>query len=185
MKPQEAIKDSARDSAQTVWEIAPGYTTVQFSVKNFFFFTVEGRFANLTGTIVFDEADLRRSSVEAAVEAASIDTGIKQRDTHLRSKDFLDVERHPRIRFRSASVEKGRDRDTLRVAGELTIKGTSRDVILDVTQVDRSRSPQGEEIAYYTALAEVDRFDFGVSFWPGIIGRKVKVVIHAQAQRQS
>jgi polyisoprenoid-binding protein YceI len=162
MKPQEAIKDSA----QNVWEIASGYTTVQFSVRNFFFFTVEGRFANLTGT-------------------ASIDTGIKQRDTHLRSKDFLDVERHPQIRFRSASVEKGRDRDTLRVAGELTIKGTSRDVVLDVTQVDRSRSPQGEEIAYYTALAEIDRFDFGVSYWPGIIGRKVKVVIHAQAQKQN
>ncbi len=178
-------REVIRDHAQTVWAVEPGYTTVQFSVKTLLFFTVTGSFSDLAGTIVLDETDLHCSSATAAIKAASIDTANKRRDAHLRSADFLDVEKHPEIQFRSTSVEKGRDRDTLRVAGTLTVRGASREVVLDVTQVDHSRSSQGEEIAYYTALAEIDRFEFGVSYGRGLIGRKVKVVLHVQAQRLS
>jgi polyisoprenoid-binding protein YceI len=170
---------------RTTWIITPGYTTVQFSVRRLFFFTIEGQFTDLAGTMALDEADLRRSSVEATIKAASITTGNKRRDAHLRSADFLDTENYPDIRFQSASVERGQDRDTLRIAGPLTIKGTSQTVALDVTMFDRSRSPQGEEVIYYTALTKIDRFDFGINYGRGLIGSIVKIMIQLQALRQN
>jgi polyisoprenoid-binding protein YceI len=173
------------DRAETYWFIEPGYTIAQFSVKNFFFFTVHGRFTEVAGTLICHQSQAHCSSVEATIKAASINTGNKQRDVHLRSKDFLDVDQYPEITFRSTNVKKGRDRDALVVTGTLTIKGISREVVLAVTDVDRSRSPQGEEIAYYSATVEIDRHDFGVSYWRGVIGSKLKIAIHVQAQKQA
>jgi polyisoprenoid-binding protein YceI len=174
----------AENPARNYWVIEPKYTTVQFSIRNFFFFTVTGSFTDFTGTVWLDENDIRLSSVEAVIKAASINTGIKRRDDHLRSSDFLDVEKYPEIRFESTSVERGRDRDALRVTGTLNIRGQSKDLVLNVTETDHSRSPQGEEVAYYVALAEVDRIDFGISYGRGLIGRNVKVTIQVQATKQ-
>jgi len=179
MEPQQS-----KDQAQTLWTIDPKHSVVQFRIKNLFFFTVAGRFADLAGTITLDEADLRRSAVEFTVKAASVETGNRRRDDHLRSADFLEAEKYPAIRFQSTSVEKGRDRDTLRVTGTLTIKGSSREVVLDVTALDRSRSPQGEEVIYYTALAEVDRFDFGIDYGRGLIGSTLKITVQIQALKR-
>jgi polyisoprenoid-binding protein YceI len=106
------------------------------------------------------------------------------RDEHLRGKDFLDAAAYPEIHFQSASVGRGRDRDMLRVNGSLTIKGQSREVALDVTITDRSRSPQGDEILYFAAVAEIDRFDFDVKYARGLIRRTLKVLIQAQATKQ-
>ena len=169
---------------QTVWEIEPRYTSVQFSCKNFFFFTVKGRFMDFAGAISLDEDDIRGSSVETTIKAASINTGNKTRDKHLRSADFLDAEKYPEIRFQSTSVERGRDRDALRVTGTLTIKGVSREIVLDVLETDRSRSPGGDEVAYYTGLINLDRFMFGVKYMPGLIGRTIRVMIPTQATRK-
>ncbi|MGE0128234.1 MAG: YceI family protein [Blastocatellales bacterium] len=180
MKP-EAI---SAGGAQTVWTIDPQYATVQFSVRNLFFMTVTGSFTEFGGTITLGEDDIKHSSVEAAIRAESIGTGIRRRDTHLRSPDFLDAEKYPEIRFQSLRVEKGRDRDMLRVTGELTIKDRSREIALDVWVTDRSRSPQGDEVAYYTAMAEIDRHGFGVSYGRGLIGRAIKILIQVQAMKQ-
>ncbi len=180
MEAQPAIEERA----ETYWFIEPGYSIAHFTVKNYFFFTVRGEFAEVAGTIVYDQTDIRRSSVTATIKAENINTHSKRRDTHLRSADFLSADTYPEISFCSTSVQKGRDRDTLDVTGMLTIKNTSREVKLLVTEVDRSRSPQGEEIAYYTAVAEIDRHDFGVSHMRGLIGSKVKITIHIQAQKQ-
>lgn len=185
MTSQAAIKDFAGgDCAETYWFIEPGYTTANFKVKSFLFFTVAGTFNEVAGTIVLNEAELGRSSVTATIKTASLDSGNQGRDTHLRSTDFLAVEQFPEISFRSSSVEKGRDRDTLNIKGTLTIKNTSREIALLVTLVDRSRSPQGEEIIYYTAVTEIDRHAFGVSHLRGLIGGKLKIAIHIQAQKQ-
>jgi polyisoprenoid-binding protein YceI len=173
-----------RSGRQTVWVVDPEHTTVEFSVKNFFFFIVKGCFSDLAGTIVLDEADIRRSSVEATIKAGSIDTGAKRRDAHMRSTDFLEADRYPDIRFQSTKVERGRDRDTLRITGSLTIRGKRREVVLDVNEVDHSRSPNGEEVAYYSALTELDRFDFGINYRRGMIGRTLKIAIDVQALRQ-
>lgn len=180
MESQSAI----RECAETYWFIEPGYTIAHFKIKSFLFHTIAGNFSEVAGTVVLNEADLRRSSVTAIIQAGSIDTGNQRRDRHLRSADFLSVEEHPEISFRSTSVEKGRDRDTLNVNGLLTIKNSSREIALLVTQVDRSRSPQGEEIIYYTAVTEIDRHDFGVKHMRGLIGGKLKIAIHIQAQKQ-
>jgi len=171
--------------AQTVWLIDAAHTTVEFTVKNFFFFNVKGRFSSLAGNMLLDESDIAGSSVTASIKAASIDTGLKRRDAHLRSADFLQVDRYPDIRFESTKVEPGRDRDTLRVTGMLTIKETSREVLLEVNVIDRSCSPNGEQVVYYTALTELDRFDFDITYGRGLIGRSLKITINVQAGRQA
>jgi polyisoprenoid-binding protein YceI len=170
---------------QAISIIDPRYTIAQFAVKNLLFFKVSGSFARVTGTIVRDDLDIRRSSVEAIIEADAVDTGIKKRDAHLRGPDFLDSREYPELRFQSTSVEKGTDRDTLRVKGMLTIKGKSREVVFDITEVDRSRSPKGEHVTYYFAVTRINRHDFNVSYGRGVIGSKVEIRIHVQAVRQN
>lgn len=170
-------------TSQSVWRLDQAHTTVEFSVKNLFFLTVKGQLSKFEGTIVLDEEEIGGSSVEANMTAASIDTGNVRRDTHIKSDAFLDASNYPNIQFRSSQVGPGKDRDMLSIKGALTIKDKSKDVVLDVTEVDRSRSPGGEEVIYYVATTELNRFDFGVSQWRGVIGPKVKVVINVQANR--
>ena len=180
MQPQERI---AADT-QTVWAIDPTHTTVEFAVKNFFLFTVKGSVTTLEGTLVLDAADVRRSSIAVVLKAASIDTANKRRDVHLRTTDFLDADRYPEIRFQSTKVEPGSDRDMLRVTGSLTIRDETKEIVLDVSDIDRSRSPSGEQVAYYTALAKLDRHDFGINYMRGLIGRKLQITINVQASRR-
>src|SRR5687768_9902700 len=125
-----------KSDTQTVWAIDPAHSTIEFSVKNFIFFDAKGRFTEFAGDILLDQADIGDSSVEVAISGASIDTGIKRRDAHLRSADFLAADRYPHIRFQSTKIEPGRDRDTIRLTGSLTIKGKSREVILEVEELD-------------------------------------------------
>jgi polyisoprenoid-binding protein YceI len=174
----------AEDRSQTYWVIEPKYTSFEFSVKNLFFFTVKGKFSDFIGKVVMNDGDLLRSSVEVTIKAPSISTGIKRRDDHIRSADFLDVTKHPLISFQSTGVEKGRDRNTLRVTGNLTVKGRSKELVLDVEETDYSRSPQGDEVAYFIAQTKIDRFDFGVRYARGLIGRTLKVTVQAQATRR-
>lgn len=172
------------DRAQTSWIIEPKYTNFEFSVKSFFFFTVKGKFSDFLGNLLIDEGDIQRSSVEVAIKSPSISTGIKRRDDHLRSADFLDAAQHPLINFQSTIVEKGRDRNTLRVTGNLVVKGISKELVLDVEETDYSRSPQGEEVAYFIAQTKIDRFDFGIRYGRGLIGRTLKVTVQAQATKK-
>jgi polyisoprenoid-binding protein YceI len=165
----------------SVWIFDPSHTTVEFSVKNLFFFEVKGRMQALDGTIVLDEDDITRSSVVVRLSADSITTGVKRRDKHLLSRSFLDAGKHPDVLFQSSSVGPGNDRDMLRVKGSLTVAGKSRTVELDVSEVDRSRSPQGEEVIYFCGTTELDRFDFGIDYGRGVIGRLLKVTINVQA----
>jgi polyisoprenoid-binding protein YceI len=171
------------ESAITVWTIDPRYATVEFSAR-ILFFTVKGSLTDFGGKITLDENDIYRSSVDASIKAASVSTGVKKRDEHLRSKDFLATAEHPEIHFQSASVGRGRDRDMLRVNGTLAIKGQSREIALDVTITDRSRSPQGDEILYFAAVAEIDRFDFGINYGRRLIRSAVKILIQAQATKR-
>lgn len=170
--------DAAR--AQQVWRFDPAYTTVEFTVRNLWY-TVRGRFRTLEGLIAWDETDVNRSSVGATVKAHSIDTGNKRRDAHLQSADFLDADKFPEIEFRSTRVARGKDRDSLEVEGDLIVKGKSKKIALAVNEMDRSRSPRGEEFVYYSATTELDRFEFGIDGGRGIVGRKVKVTINVQA----
>jgi polyisoprenoid-binding protein YceI len=180
MKPQERIAIDSR----ALWAIDPTHTTVEFAVRNFFF-TVKGSLTTLEGNIVLDPADVRRSSTTVVMQSASINTGNKQRDAYLRATNFLDADRYPEISFQSTKVEPGGDRDTLRVTGSLTIREQTREIVLDVIDVDRSRSPSGEHVAYYTAFAELDRHVFGIGYMRGLIGRRLKITINVQATRHT
>lgn len=166
-----------------VWQFDPAYSTVEFVVRNFWY-NVKGRFNVLEGSIVLDEDDVRRSSVTAIIKASSIDTRNKRRDVHLQSPDFLDVEKFPDIEFKSSRVARGRDRDSLDVDGTLTVKDKHIPIALAVNEMDRSRSPGGEEYVYYSATAELDRFAFGINYGRGVIGRKLKVIINIQARNR-
>jgi polyisoprenoid-binding protein YceI len=173
------IQKSGAISSQ-VWRFDPAYTTVEFSVRNLWY-TVRGRFRTIEGSIVLDETDINRASVLATIKARSIDTGNKRRDAHLQSADFLDADNFPEIEFTSTRVARGRDRDSLDLEGNLTVKGKTRTIALAVNEMDRSRSPRGEEFVYYSATMELDRFDLGIDYGRGMIGRKVRVTINVQA----
>lgn len=177
---QVQSQKSVNAKQQTVWRFDPSHTSIEFSVRNLLFFTVRGRLTALEGKLVLDETNLQASSVKATIKADSIDTGVKRRDVHLREASFLDVDKFPQIQFESSKVGPGKDRDVIEVTGSLTIGGKSGEVVLDVMEIDRSRSPQGELVIYYLATTELNRFDFGITYGRGVIGRTVKVVINAQ-----
>ena len=166
--------------SKCVWRFDPAYTTVEFAIRNLCF-KVKGRFLDLEGFIVLDEDDISRSSVTATIKVDSIDTGNQRRDAHLRAKDFLDVEKFPAIEFKSTSIQRGRDRDALDVEGTLTIRDKSVPIALAVNEMDRSRSPRGQEFIYYSATTDLDRFGFGITYGRGFIGRHLKVTINVQA----
>jgi len=170
--------------SQRVWNFDPVYTTVEFSIRNLWF-TVKGRFKDLQGAIVLDEDDVSRSSVTATIRAESIDTGNKRRDGHLLLKSFFDVENFPEIEFKSTRVGRGKDRDSLDLEGELTIRDKTIPIALAVNEMDRSRSPRGEEYVYYSATTELDRCAFGINYGRGIIGRRLRVNINVQASNTS
>src|SRR6185503_5336431 len=155
--------------SQRVWHFDPGYTTVEFVIRNLWF-KGRGRFRDLEGQIVLDESDISRSSVTATIKVDSVDTGNKRRDAHLLAGEFFDVEKFPDIELKSTSIRRGRDRDSLNLDGDLTIKGKTVPVALAVNEMDRSRSPNGEEFVYYSATAELDRCAFGINYGRGIIG---------------
>jgi polyisoprenoid-binding protein YceI len=173
-----------QSESRTVWSLDREHSTVEFAVKKLFLFTVKGRLTNLSGSLVLDEKTISKSSVSVTIRASSIDTGNKDRDAHLRSSSFLNANENPDIQFQSTEVGPGRDRDTLIVKGSLTVRDKTREVMLDVTEVDRSKSPNGTEVIYYVAETELDRHAFGVSGWRGVVASKLKVVINVQANRE-
>jgi polyisoprenoid-binding protein YceI len=176
--------------ATTTWQIDPAHTNVSFSVKHLMITTVRGRFADVRGSIRLDDSDLTRSFVDVEVGTASIDTRADQRDTHLRSADFFDVEKYPAMKFRSRRVEKVGD-DRYRVIGDLTIRDVTREVALDVTDEGRGRDPWGGTRASFSATTTIDRRDFGLNWNQALeaggvlVGNDIKISIDAQAIKES
>jgi polyisoprenoid-binding protein YceI len=143
------------------WQIDPVHSEVSFVVRHLVVSKVRGRFNAFSGTIVTSE-DLARSSVSVTIEAASINTNEPNRDNHVRSTDFLDAEHHPNITFVSTAIRARRNHYL--VDGELTIRGTTRPVTLDVEANGFMPDPYGGTRAGFSATAEIDRNDFGVSY---------------------
>lgn len=146
------------------WNIDPDHTVAAFSVRHFMITLVRGQFNKVTGTIQFDPEDPCLGSVEATIEAAGVYTGIPKRDEHLRSLDFLDVEKFPAIFFKSSQVEQVA-LNYFKVLGELTIRGITRPVILDGEYLGRVKSPFDEDISIgFSASTRINRQDYGVSW---------------------
>ena len=146
----------------TTWNIDQTHSTIGFSIRHMVFSKVRGRFLKYTGAIQLDD-DLAKSWVEVTIDATTIDTGTPQRDNHLRSADFFDVEKFPELRFRSTRVEDlGAGR--LRVIGDLTIRETTREIALDADAAGRGMDPWGNERIGFVAKTSIDRKDFGLQW---------------------
>jgi polyisoprenoid-binding protein YceI len=126
------------------------------------FAKVRGRFGAYAGTVELDDADLTRSTVEVAIDAASIDTGVADRDQHLRSADFLDTENYPKLRFVSNKIEK--QGSGYLVHGDLTIRDVTRPVTLNVEYGGRAKDPWGNDRVGFTATTALERGDFGLKW---------------------
>ena len=145
------------------WKIDPAHSQIQFSVRHMMISNVRGRFEDFTGAVEFDEEDPARSSVEVQIEAASINTKEPQRDTHLRSPDFLDAEKFPQLRYKSRRVEM-KDASHGRIIGDLTILDLAREVVLDVEYAGKAKSPWGTVSAGFSATAKLSRKDWGLTY---------------------
>jgi polyisoprenoid-binding protein YceI len=173
-------------TTQTSWTIDPAHTEVGFSVKHLMISTVRGRFADVRGTIRLVGDDLTRASVEAEISTASIDTRQEQRDAHLRSADFFEVEKYPAIAFRSTSVERIKA-DRYRIVGELTIRGVTREVVLEATDEGRGRDPWGGERLGFSATTTIDRREFGLTWNQALetggvlVSNEIKISIDVEA----
>jgi polyisoprenoid-binding protein YceI len=179
--------------ANTVtWQIDPAHTSVEFAVKHMMFTTVRGRFKDVKGTIEADEENPDRSRVNVEIMAASIDTGAADRDAHLRSADFLDVENYPTITFRSNRVSGAakKEGDAFKVTGALTIRGASMEVTLDCVYEGMGKDPWGGIRAGARATATIDRRDWGLKWNQALetggilVANEVRIEIDAQAVKQ-
>jgi len=147
----------------TKWNIDAAHTGINFSVRHMVVSKVRGRFGKYSGTITLDDADSTRSTVEVSVDASSIDTGVAERDTHLRSLDFFDVEKFPELKFRSQRIERV-DATHYRVVGELTIRDVKQEVVLDAEYGGRGKDPWGNERVGFVAKTSIDRKEFGLTW---------------------
>ena len=175
--------------AVSVWEIDPAHTLVEFSAKHMMVTTVRGRFTGVRGTVRLDEQDLGRSSVEAEIEAPTISTGVDQRDQHLRSADFLHAEQFPTITFKSRRIERVGG-DEARVIGDLTIRGTTREVVLATTINGQGTTPYGKQVIGFSAETTINRKDFGLNWNVALeaggllVGDRIKITLEVEATRQ-
>ena len=168
--------------------IDPAHTVVGATVRHLMVTKVRGKFADVSGSIEVAENPFD-STVEVVIKAASIDTGVADRDNHLRSADFLDVENYPELTFKSTRVVKQNGAEIV-LAGDLTIRGVTRDVELEVEYHGIATSPWGQQVIGFSATTELDREDFGMTWNAALetggvmVGKKLKVEIEVEAVRQ-
>lgn len=178
-----------RTATPAMWAIDPAHSEVGFAVKHLMFATVKGVFRSFSGKIVLNEENLAASSVEADIDIASIDTRQEQRDAHLRSPDFFDADNFPSMTFRSTKLERVDDAH-YRVVGELTIRGATREVVLDVEETGRGGDPWGGHRIGYSATTKINREDFGLT-WNQVletggvaVSREVKIAVDVEVVKQ-
>jgi polyisoprenoid-binding protein YceI len=171
------------------WDIDVGHSAIHFWVRHLVISKVHGRFAKWSGTIELDPQDLTRSSVEVKIDAASIDTQVADRDTHLRSPDFLDVAKYPELSFRSRKIEKAGE--GYRVTGDLTLHGVTRQVVLDAEFNGTAKDPWGNERSAFAAKTSLDRRDYGLTWNAALeaggvlVGEKVEISLEVEAVKKA
>jgi polyisoprenoid-binding protein YceI len=176
---------TAATPAIGTWRLDPSHTVIGAVARHLMVTKVRGRFTSFDGAIHVGERP-ESSWAEVQIDAASIETGNEQRDGHLRSPDFLDVERFPKLAFRSTVVERIGE-DSLRVTGDLTIRDVTRPVTLDVTFDGVVADPWGGQRAGFTLRGEIDREAFGMTWNVALesggvlVGRKIQLEIEVQA----
>lgn len=169
------------------WTFDPVHTQANFSARHMMVSTVRGSFRQVSGSFDFDPANPADAVVEAIIDVASMDsTGVEQRDQHLLSPDFLDVEKYPNIIFKSTRVDVKSNNTEAKVYGDLTIKDVTREVVLDVEFHGEGTTPYGTKIAGFEASTKINREDFGLTWnvaletggW--MVGKDIKISIDVE-----
>lgn len=171
------------------WAVDPVHSSVEFAVKHMVIATVRGRFKKFDVDVDFDRDHPEQSSVNAEIEVASIDTREPDRDTHLRSSDFFEVEKYPTMTFKSKRIEPvGENRS--RIIGDLTIRDVTREVALDAEFAGLAKDPWGKERAGFNAETAINRKDFGLHWnvaletggW--LVGDTIRIYVEAELVKQ-
>lgn len=171
--------------AKQTWKFDPQHSSINFSARHLMVAKVHGGFPTWSGTLEFDP-DTMTGSADVSIDAASIETKEPDRDTHLKSADFLDVANHPKITFKSTKVEK-KGKDEYALSGDLTIRGTTLPVTLDVEYAGTVKDPWGGERVGFSAKTSINRKDYGlvwnVALEAGgfLVGDKVDISIEVEA----
>lgn len=182
------IAQPTRSTALQTWTFDVAHTLAEFSVKHMMIATVKGRFGGISGGVVFDPENPGGARIDVAIDAASIDTRVAQRDEHLRSPDFFDVANHPALIYRGHHVEHLGD-GMLRIHGDLTIRGVTRHVMLSAEETGRITDPSGSERVGFTATARISRKDFGLTWNQALeaggvmVGDEVKINLEVELVR--
>ena len=180
------IIDGVEAPAPATWQIDPAHSELAFVARYLMVTKVRGVFREFSGTFHIEEKP-EDSWAEVTIQAASIDTGTEDRDNHLRSADFLDVERFPELRFRSTKIELTGGMG-LRVTGDLTIRDVTKSVVLDAEYQGMAKDPWGGTRTAFSATTEINREDFGASWnvaleaggW--LVSKTIRIEIEAQAK---
>ena len=180
---------TAEKTTTTTWTLDPAHSSIEFSAKHMMISTVRGRLGEVNGELIVDERNPANSTVEVTVDIAGLTTNEASRDTHLRSADFFDAENHPEATFRSTRVEPLSE-DRFRVTGDLTIRGTTRSITLDVEREGEGVDPWGNVKAAFAASTTLNRKDFGLNWNVALeaggvlVSDKIKLEISVQAAKQ-
>jgi polyisoprenoid-binding protein YceI len=177
-------------SVKTKWVLDPTHSEVHFKVKHLVISTVTGTFKVFNGSFETESEDFSNADIEFSMEAGSIDTNQEQRDAHLRSADFFDAEKYPAITFKSTSFEK-EDDDDYKLTGDLTIKGVTKPVSLDVELGGVATDPYGNEKAGFEITGKISRKEFDLT-WSAVteagaivVGDEIKLNINLQFVKQA
>lgn len=171
------------------WQIDPAHSSIHFTARHMMIAKVHGRFEQFTGTINFDENNPANTAVDITIDATSITTKEAQRDGHLRSGDFFDVETYPTLTFTSTRVELI-DEDTAQLYGDLTIKDVTKEVVLDVEYLGQAQSPWGTTNAGFTGTTTINRKDWDLNWNVALetggflVGDKIQINIELELVKQ-
>ena len=181
---------TAPATAVSTWNVDPVHSGAEFKVKHMMISNVKGQFTGVSGTLSLDEADITKSKIEATIDAASINTREAQRDAHLKSADFFDVEKFPTLSFKSTKVTK-KDEGELAVEGELTIHGVTRNVIFHVEgPTAPGKDPWGNTRIGLSATTKINRKDYGLTWNAALetggilVGEDVTITLEVQLVKQ-
>ncbi len=170
--------------APGVYDLDQAHTTVEFIARHLMITKVRGRFSSFSGSVTVAEVP-EESSVEVTIDASSVHTSQDQRDTHLRSADFFEVETYPTLTFKSTSV--ALDGDGWKVTGDLTVRDVTRPVVLDVEFDGANTTPWGSQAVAFSASTEIDREDWGLTYNQAletggvVVGKKVRIELNVEA----
>ena len=171
--------------AQTQWKVDPYHSSLNFNISHSGISIVNGKFLEYTGNLTTDGEALSNANFEFNVKVNSINTNVENRDNHLRSADFFEVEKYPNMTFKSTKILATGKPDKYLLYGKLTIKDVTKDVIFDVHYGGSVKSDKGEKLGM-KAKTTIDRFDYNINFDPTAagVGKDVTIVVHLQFAKQ-